>query len=537
MKVLTATQMQQVDRLTTERFGVLGLTLMETAGVSAVVAMERHFGSLTGKQVKIFCGKGNNGGDGAVVARHLWLRGALVELFLLGKFSETRGDAYVNFEAVKKLAEIETPRLIFHETETSEELHKVFSNPCDLYVDALFGTGAARPLAGIFKEVAERFNDSKQPVVAIDIPSGLSADSSDIIGPTVRAQLTITMTAPKVANIVPPAYHYNGLLVVVPIGSPDSLIRESGARLNLVEQEEVSRFLITSRRRAQAHKNNVGNVLVVAGGRGKTGAAALTAESVLRTGAGLVTVATPHSCQQVLAGNAALEVMTEPLEETADGVIAAAALNTALRLAERKQLIALGPGLGSSSETRQFVNELVKQRPGPMVIDADGLNCLAPWPAQLTGSQEKPIILTPHPGEMQRLLGSKLAESMATRIDTVREFAITNQVILVLKGERSLIATPDGEVYVNPTGNAGMATAGAGDVLTGIIAGLLAQSASNPLAATIAGVYLHGLAGDLAAQALGQRSLLASDLIEQLAAAILVVGGELEKRNFFDPLG
>jgi ADP-dependent NAD(P)H-hydrate dehydratase / NAD(P)H-hydrate epimerase len=397
MKVLTAAQMQQVDRLTTERFAVLGLTLMETAGLSAVAAIEDHFGPLPPKHVKIFCGKGNNGGDGAVVARHLWLRGAIVELFLLGKFEETRGDARVNFEAVKKLSTVEAPKLSFQEIESTDELRDALSEPCDLYVDALFGTGASRPLTGIFKELVEMLNESGTPVIAIDIPSGLNAESSEIIGPTARARLTVTMTAPKVANVLPPALHFNGALVVAPIGSPASLVASCGSRLSLVEREQIENFLAASRRSPSAHKNNVGNVLVIAGGRGKTGAAGLTAEAVLRSGAGLVTLATPRSAQQISAASVALEVMTEPLDETVDGTISAAALKTALKLAEKKELIGLGPGIGTSEETRSFVRSLAEQRPCPLVIDADGLNCLAPWPEGLRGSQDRPIILTPTP--------------------------------------------------------------------------------------------------------------------------------------------
>jgi NAD(P)H-hydrate epimerase len=306
--------------------------------------------------------------------------------------------------------------------------------------------------------------------------------------------------------------------------------------LTLVEQDRIENLLAATHRSPSAHKNDVGNVLIIAGGRGKTGAAGLTAESTLRAGVGLVTLATPQSCQPILASSAALEIMTEPLDETIDGTVSAAALKPALKLAEKKSLIAIGPGLGVNEESRKFLYALVEQRPCPLVIDADGLNSLSPWPEGLQGSSEKPLILTPHPGEMARLTGGKSADVASARIDLARKFATTNQVILVLKGERTVIAAPDGEVFINPTGNAGMATAGAGDVLTGIIAGLLGQAPTRALECAIAGVYLHGLAGDLAAKALGQRSLIASDLIKQLPAAILAVGGEIEKRNISDPL-
>ena len=533
MKILTASQMQQVDRLTTEHFGVLGITLMETAGSSATTAIINHFNSL--RYVKIFCGKGNNGGDGAVIARHLWLKGIKVDLFLIGKLEETRGDAHINFAAVKNLATVE-PLIVYKEIESIDQLHETFKKPCDLYVDALFGTGASRPLTGIFQELVELLNTSNTPIVAIDIPSGLNADSSELIGKTVFAELTTTMTAPKVANVLPPAMHYNGSLVVIPIGSPSSLINSCGSKLNLVDQEEITRFLAKSRRVSSVFKNNVGHVLVVAGGRGKIGAAGLTAQAVMRAGAGLVTLASPQSCQQALASSIELEIMTEGLTETVQGLISVDALKTILQLAENKSLIAIGPGLGTSEDSSKLMLSLVKERPCSLVIDADGLNSLSPWPSELQGSAEKPIIITPHPGEMARLLGVKTSDINQSRVELARKLATTNQLIVILKGERTLIAAPDGEVYINTTGNAGMATAGSGDVLTGIIAGLLAQAPSQALSATIAGVYLHGLAGDLAAKSLGQRSLIASDLTNHLAQAIITVGGEVEKWNFSNSL-
>lgn len=536
MKILTAAQMQQVDRLTSERFSLPGLTLMETAGNSAVVAMAQYFPSLSTQRVQIFCGKGNNGGDGAVVARLLWLKGTTVELYLLGSLSETKGDAYTNFATVKELATVESPKLSYYEITTLEDLHIALNRSCDLYIDALFGTGASRPLTGIYQELVEALNQKGRPIIAIDIPSGLGADSPDTIGATIKAQLTITMTAPKIANVLPPARHYNGSLVVAPIGSPSTLINNSGTQLNLLEDQEIAQFLNNSRRSSSFFKNSVGHVLVIAGSRGKIGAAGLSAEAVLRAGAGLATVAIPQSSQVALVSALPLEIMTEALAETTQGTIACQALDTILKLWKNKQIAALGPGLGVDEDTKKLVRELVAQRLSPLVIDADGLNCLAPWPAGLQGNADKPIILTPHPGEMARLVGVTTSDISKSRIDIARKFAVDHQVILVLKGERSLIAAPDGEVYINPTGNAGMATAGSGDVLTGILAGLLAQAPQQALQATCAAVYLHGLAGDIAAKALGQRSLVASELTKYLATAILTVGGDREKGDVADSL-
>jgi NAD(P)H-hydrate epimerase len=330
--------------------------------------------------------------------------------------------------------------------------------------------------------------------------------------------------------VVSPASGANGELVIASIGSPDQLLVEANSHLQLVDSFWRAEWLLDSRRTAIAHKNSVGDVLLIAGSRGKTGAAALSSETVLRAGAGLVTVATAKSAQALLITQTCPEVMTEALDETESGAISQTAIEQALRFAQKKTVIAIGPGLSSSDEsTRVFVRELVERRTAPIVIDADGLNALAPWPEDLKGSDELPIIITPHPGEMARLTGKTNAEVQADRIVVAREFATKHQVIVVLKGSRSLIAAPDGNVYVNPTGNAGMATAGSGDVLTGLISGLLAQRPQHALEATIAGVYLHGLAGDIAASKLGMRSLVASDIIANLSEAILQVGGEAEK--------
>lgn len=543
MKILTAQQMRELDRLTVERCGIPYATLMETAGSRVVEAIIENYGPVAGKYVAIFCGKGNNGGDGAVVARLLWMCGAeAVDVFLFGKLEETKGEARSNFEIIKRLAETRTDtngcQLSFREIVTDEQSE--LSLLPDLAIDALFGTGLTRQVEGTYLEAILNLNSVRtvhnSPVISVDIPSGLSSDSCNPIGTHVRADLTVTFTAPKIGNVLAPACEANGKLVIAPIGTPDWLIEESGSQLELVEESQIQNWLSASRRTSHAHKNSVGDVLLIAGSRGKTGAAALASESVLRAGAGLVTVATAKSVQTLLVTQTRSEVMTEALAETFDGAIAQEAVEQALRLAERKTVIAVGPGLSSAEESaRAFVRELVERRTAPMVIDADGLNALAPWPEELKGSDELPIIITPHPGEMARLIGKTNADVQADRIGVAREFATQNHLIVVLKGSRSLIAAPDGNVYVNPTGNAGMATAGSGDVLTGLIAGFLAQSPTDwlgrkdALGATINGVYLHGLAGDIAAGKLGMRSMIASDIIANLSEAILQVGGEQEK--------
>lgn len=540
MKILTAQQMREIDRLTVERYGIPYAPLMETAGsrvVEEILSLKHEPGFTS---YTIFCGKGNNGGDGAVIARLLWMRGAAnVNVFLLGSFEETVGEARINFDILRRLSAEQVRSsgwpMNFLEITTEEELDQALLAD-NVIIDAIFGTGLSRAAQGLYARAIEFINEQKKlmddslTIVSVDLPSGLSSDQGQPIGPFVHADLTVSFTAPKIGNVIAPAADANGRLVIASIGSPDELLRETVSWLHLVDESGPAEWLRASRRTASAHKNAVGDVLLIAGSRGKSGAAALASEAILRAGAGLATVATAASAQSLLVTQVINEVMTEPLAETESGSIAETALARALELAEARNVVAIGPGLSSSEEsTRTFVRGFVERRTTPLVIDADGLNALAPWPEGLKGSDALPIIITPHPGEMARLTGKTNAEVVADRLNVAREFAVRNQVITVLKGSRSLIASPEGEVYVNPTGNAGMATAGSGDVLTGLLAGLLAQQSDDPLGATITAVYLHGLAGDLAAAKLGMRSLLASDLIAHLAAAILQVGGDGER--------
>ncbi|MGA9769652.1 MAG: NAD(P)H-hydrate dehydratase [Blastocatellia bacterium] len=531
MKVLTAAEMREVDRLTTEKYGVPGLLLMENAAARSAEAIEKRFGLIKGKRALIICGKGNNGGDGAALARLLHTRGALVCALLLGRVSDARSDARTNFEIARARAS-DSNGFQFIEIENFDQLnHHATATTHDILIDAIFGTGLTRAAAGLFAEAIEFINAQRNEmsVIAVDVPSGIASDSQELIGPAVRAHLTVTFTAPKAANVLPPACDLSGELVIGNIGSPDELINSSGAQLNFVTPDEVALWLADSRRSQQANKGDAGKVFVIAGSRGKTGAACLVGCGAMRAGAGLVTVATAESAQPVLASRIIVECMTEPLAETDSGTVAREAADHALELAAARDVVAIGPGLGSAEEsTRAFVRALAMQRERPMVIDADGLNALAPWAENLRGSSQLPLILTPHPGEMARLTGRSIAEVVGNRVEIARQFAVAHSVILILKGSRTLIAAPDGEVYVNPTGNAGMATGGTGDVLTGIIAGLVAQKPELPLAATVSAVYLHGLAGDIAASQLGTRAMIASDIAAHLGDAFIETGGSIE---------
>ncbi|HKP87385.1 MAG TPA: NAD(P)H-hydrate dehydratase [Blastocatellia bacterium] len=531
MKILTAAEMREVDRLTTQNYGVPGILLMENAAARVVEAIEKKFGPASNKRALVICGKGNNGGDGAAIARLLHAKGAAVDVLLLGRADDARGDARTNFETVRRLAAA-PDQFRFVEIDGSEQLRReATARAHNIIIDAIFGTGLARAAAGLFEEAIQLVNElrDEMPVVAVDIPSGLASDSQELIGPAARAHLTVTFTAPKVANVLPPACDYNGELIVAVIGSPDELIKSSGSRLNLVRAGDVRAWLAASRRGAHANKGDAGKVFVVAGSRGKTGAACLVGEGAMRAGAGLVTVATADTSQPVVASRIIVECMTEPLVETASGTVAREAAPRALELAAERDVAAVGPGLGSNEEsTRAFVRAFAMQRQRPLVIDADGLNSLAPWAENLSGSPALPLILTPHPGEMARLTGRSIADVAQNRVEVAREFAAAHGVIVVLKGSRTLIAAPDSEVYVNPTGNAGMASGGTGDVLTGIIAGLLAQKTDDPLAATVSAVYLHGLAGDIAAARLGTRAMIASDIAAHLGDAFIATGGDAE---------
>lgn len=550
--------MRDIDRMTTEQYGVPSLLLMETAARCALQEIAACFShNLKGKRALLFCGGGNNGGDGAALARGLWTAGArTVNVLLFSQLAGTRGDARTNFEIVRRLAESlnanpheESSPLSFVECDTLQKWEEMVAlpfAPFDIIVDALFGTGLTRPLETLYhraveyinrvRETREEANADRPLIVSLDLPSGLNADSGEIIGETVRADLTVTFTAPKAANILAPAAHYNGRLVVAHIGSPPALIAENESQLFVTERRDVRAWLKATRYTPDSYKNTHGHILVVAGSRELSGAAVLSSDAAMRAGAGLVTLATPQSAYRAVSARVMSEVMVAGLPETAHGAASAEAVERVMELAERATVIAIGPGLSSSDEeTRRFVRAVVERRSTPIVIDADGLNALAPWPADLRGSRERPLILTPHLGEMRRLIGAPDSQEVLDRVRVAREFATTNGVILVLKGARAIIASPDGRVFVNPTGNAGLGTAGSGDTLTGIIAAFNAQAfaalrdKADALVATISAVYVGGVAGDIAAREKGMRTMLASDVRESLGAAIRLIDARGEQ--------
>lgn len=538
--------MREIDRLTTERFSLPSLLLMEEAAARSLQAINACFPEgLQGKRVRVLCGRGNNGGDGASLARQLWLKGARCDIILFGRVEETSGDARTNFKIAQRLSSFEAgtstepPPLALIECAGLADWEEIASagHSYDVIVDALFGTGLTRPLEGVYLKVVEHLEllrrarehaQAEHPlIVSLDIPSGINADSPEPVGEAVRADLTVTFTAPKPANVLPPASHYGGRLVVADIGSPVVLIETAESKLFLAEERDAQAWLALTRYTPDSYKNTHGHALIIAGSRGLTGAAALCGKAAMRAGAGLVTIATATSALQSVSARSIPEIMTAPLSETSKGAVRFEAVEEARRLAERANVIAIGPGLSSEDETtRRFVREIVERRTTPVVVDADALNALAPWPDNLRGLDEHPLILTPHPGEMLRLMGTDERSALSDRVRVAREFATAHGLILVLKGSRTIVALPDGLVLVNPTGNAGLGTAGAGDTLTGIITGFLAQSygtlkakAYAP-AAVVAAVYVGGLAGDIAARESGMRTMVASDISEHLGAAI-----------------
>jgi NAD(P)H-hydrate epimerase len=513
LPVFTAEEMRRLDRRAIEELGIPGAYLMEHAGRGAAQAILSHFGSQRRKRVVICCGKGNNGGDGFVVARRLKAAGAMVNVFLLGRASEVRGDSAAMLGAYRKAGG--TIREVTREADLGV-LEKALAS-AHLVVDALLGTGLTGPATALYALAIESIGRCGKPVAALDLPSGLSGDHGRLLGPTVRAGLTTTFAGWKRGLLLYPGAARAGQVRLVEIGIPDSATRE-GIGVFLLEPSDIApRF---PPREPDAHKGAFGHLLVVAGSIGKTGAAALTGRAALRSGAGLVTIASPLSQQPIIA-SLGMEVMTEPLPETPGQTASLKAKGRILELLGRTDALALGPGLGLDPETQSLVRELVVEVERPMVVDADGLTALAGH-LTLLKSSAAPRCLTPHPGEMARLLERPVAEVQADRIESVRSFCQRYGTFLVLKGARSIIGEPGGKIYINPTGNPGMASGGTGDILTGMVGALLARKL-DPLVALQAAVYLHGLAGDLGRDAKGEEGLIAGDVLEAIPAAILKV--------------
>jgi len=512
VKLVTGAQMASVDRRAIEELKVPGLDLMENAGKAVFRAAGKMLGEVRGKKVVVVCGRGNNGGDGFVVARLLSGKGGLVSAFLVGEKEKVRGDALVNLQRALQAG---VPVKEITNQLGLARLERALSE-ADLVVDAIFGTGFKGKVEGLPAEVISRINASGRPVLAVDLPSGVEADTGRVHGPAVKAHRTVTFGLPKVGQAFHPGKAFCGVLEVVDIGFPEEALGAVQGVAEWPTREEVSEKL--PRRPPTAHKGTCGKVAVVAGSVGFTGAAALTAMAALRTGSGLVYLGIPKSLNDILEAKLT-EVITRPFPEVRNRrCLALRAAGEVYRLLEETDVLAMGPGLGTYRETVELVARVVRRLDKPAVLDADALNALSKDPSPLL-ERDAPLVLTPHPGELSRLIGVPIPDIASDPLRYARETASRFRSVVVLKGAPTVTATPDGKAYVNPTGNEGMATGGTGDVLTGVIASLIGQGLSPEDAAWV-GVYLHGLAGDMARDEKGVYGMVAGDILEKVPLAI-----------------
>ncbi len=511
--------MQELDRRATADGGIPGLTLMENAGRGVVESMEKHLGNLAGTQPLVVCGKGNNGGDGFVVARLLLAKGAKPDCILLGRAADLSGDALTNYQ---RLAD---SGFVVREATSPKDIEPLFQGR-KIIVDAIFGTGLTRAPSGLAAGAVTLINSSGSYVAAIDLPSGLQSDNGVPYEPCVRADLTVTMALPKLGLWLYPGRALAGTVEVVDIGMPDLEVPSPKSKVQspepdqtwLLDAEHVRTILPP--RRPDGHKGTFGTALIVAGSRGFSGAVVLAGRAAVRSGCGLVNLAFPDGIGDIV-GSDVVEAIKTPLPQTESEALSPAGLETLLEASGNAAAIAIGPGIGTDRRTQKLELGFLAEVDKPIVIDADGINNLAGKLALLSRAKT-PMVLTPHPGEFARLTGLKPAAINADRVGVSRRFATERKVVLVLKGASTVVAAPDGRVFNNPTGNSGLASGGTGDVLTGLITGLMAQGMS-PLDAACAGVFLHGLAADIAAQSLTEYCLAAGDLPDFLPQAFAAV--------------
>ncbi|MFZ5651701.1 MAG: NAD(P)H-hydrate dehydratase [Bacillota bacterium] len=511
MKAVTAQEMREIDYKAITGFGIPGIVLMENAGRRTVEAVLEKAGDVQGKTVTIFAGKGNNGGDGLVVARHLFNMGADVNVLLLESPEKITGDAAINLSIWKKMGQ-----KVYTVTQKDDfNAVRLFLVRTDVVIDAIYGTGFKGKVSDCAGRIIEAINASRKTVIAVDVPSGLEVDTGNVNGPCVRANLTVTFGLPKIGLLLEPGAGYAGELRVADISLPLSLLDDDQLKNNLLDRQLVKSWLPF--RPNSSHKGDYGRVLVIAGSRGMAGAACLASGAAARSGAGLVTLVVPEAVYNPVAAGLT-EVMVVPAPDTSEGTLSRKAVPVIRAMLDRADVMALGPGISGNAETQEAVREIVSISTIPFVLDADGLNALSGQ----TGILKKvkaPAVLTPHPGEMGRLTGLSSGAVQQDRLNLARWWSSKWGAVLVLKGARSLVACPDGTVYINPSGNPGMATGGSGDVLTGVIAGLMAQGMESARAAA-AGVFMHGLAGDSAAVEKGMMGLIAGDILRALPGVI-----------------
>ncbi len=517
----TAEQMQQFDRLAIGKYSIPGIVLMENAGRAFVDFLEQHAGRLSGKHVVVFCGKGNNGGDGFVIARHLSNRGASVIVVLLGRRRDVKGDAKVNLTALLKMIASHHAGIALHEVGSVKMLEKMTASlphsPA-IVVDAIFGTGFSGSVRSPYKEAIEWINSRHSFVAAVDIPSGVNASTGVVENVAVRANLTVTMGLAKIGHYVGEGKDHSGIVEVADISIPRFLFAVRKNPTYRIHAEDVRNVL--PQRPHTAHKYSVGKVLVIAGSRNLTGAPFMTAVSAMKAGAGAVVLAVPKCIHAALIKKVT-EVMITPLEETEEGTISPSALEQIEERVLWADVVALGPGLSQNLATRKLVHALVERIHKPLILDADGLGMMM-YNISLLKQRRFETIITPHVGELRLLTRLDREVIERERVDVARTQAKKLNSVLVLKGSPTVTGTPEGLAYMNSTGNPGMATAGSGDVLTGVISSFLAQG-MMPEEAAWAGVFVHGLAGDIAAKKFGQRSLMALDIMDAVPAALQMI--------------
>jgi len=514
MKLVTAERMRLIDRETIDNRGIPGPELMENAGRGiAQKLMAFVIDTASGETVTVFCGKGNNGGDGYVVGRYLFQAGAKVTIYFLGPLEKLSPDARLNFDRAAELG------IDLREIKAIEDLPGELDS--DYIIDAVFGIGFAGAARGLSAKLIEYINRQPQHTIAVDMPSGLNADAGTHEGTVVRADYTFTLALPKFGLYVSPGRELAGAVVTVPIGIPDDVVAGFDLKVDLITPEMVAARIPL--RKPDGHKGDFGKLFALAGSTGMTGAAAMAAKSALRSGCGLVKVGCPRATLPVIA-SLVLEATSCPLPDVAKkGALALRGLGEVRKLAAEHDAVAVGPGIGMHHETSELVRRFVSTLDRPMVIDADGLNAFVGH-TDLLAKIKAPAVLTPHPGEFMRLTdGAPVPSDIHERIETARRFATANNLVLVLKGSPTIVADAQGNCYLNPTGNSGMATGGSGDVLTGAIGSFLSQRMSA-INAAVCGVYVHGLAGDLAADELTERSVIAGDLIDFLPQAFETLG-------------
>lgn len=510
MKVAIEEDIRKVDASAIEKYGVPSIVLMENAGIGLAEEVKKHIDNKASRVVMIV-GMGNNGGDGMVCARHLYNLGYDVEVFLVGNTKKLSVDANLNYEMLKALdLRIETINDINGVKKLSKSIRYL-----DVVVDCIFGIGLKRPVEGVYEFVIDAINDSEAYVISCDIPSGINASEGTVMHKAVKADKTVAVCMPKVGNLMFPAADYNGELIVKRIGLSDRLFEELGLKMQIVTEDHVRRIL--PRRQKNSHKGSYGKASLIAGSFGMTGAAILAAKASLRSGVGLLKLIIPESLMNIITTSVP-EAVTLPLSETRRGVFGINQVEKLISSCQGSDVIAIGPGCGQNAEMIEILRQLITKVDKPLIIDADGINTLAKN-VSLLSDRINEIVITPHPGEMSRLTGLTTDEINQNPIDTAKAFAEKWQINVVLKGARTVIASPDGHIYINVNGNPGMATAGSGDVLTGIITSLVAQGLS-PIHAAVAGVYLHGRAGDIMSEFKGEYGLIAGDLIEGITQAL-----------------